>query len=545
VVAWYLGTGIVVGGLAGLLRSDLARGLVTGVVFYILISLKMFWLSAPLLTVPTILAGFCVFSVAVFGGLAVAIRRLRLSPATFALFVVVYFHCCQVIAAAWNSNGGNLVAYLLSARTVIVVVAGVVVFAAILGAQIAAERMRTRPWMLRGQALLMVAMLGVAASQSECTAAGNRHEVAAAAGAPDIYVLSFDALRRDELDRYTATAPERFAARVKASVELDNVVAEGQSTYEILANNTFAGGDQTTCKDTVPQVLRERGYVTMMLLGRFGVRIHGSSCYDYYYSGGGAALAPRFVIPALVERIVSDEAALRGAAIASPMLLDRFEQEMALASAQPVFAYMHVLDLHGPYVAPGQEHDPVHIAEMRQYQRGCYATACDPTDPVNAHLIASARSSYEATLVQLDAYTARVEALARRRGRPFLLVITADHGELFGEHGGFAHGGGFVPELLNVPFVVFDSRGTPPAPHRCELLTSGEALRATVTGAPYPDHSTLTLHAPPLGAATIDKAAGSLHYVIEDAMRVHSGTWRNIHREPVGDITFPLSGCAK
>jgi arylsulfatase A-like enzyme len=283
----------------------------------------------------------------------------------------------------------------------------------------------------------------------------------------------------------------------------------------------------------------------MMLLGRFGVRIHGSSCYDFYYSGAGVALAPRFVIPGLVAALGDNDLMLRAAAISSSTLLERFEHEMASAEGHPVFAYIHFLDLHGPYMAPGQEHDPLHIAEMRHYLTGCYARACDQSDSENARLIASARRSYDATLVDLDAYTARVEAVARHRGRPFQIVITADHGELFGEHGGFAHGGGFVPELLNVPFVVYDSRGAPEMQHRCELLSSGEALRATVTGAAYPDHPTLVLHSPPLGTATLDKAAGSLHYVIEDAMRVHSGTWRNIHREPVGDVTFPLSGCAK
>ena len=162
----------------------------------------------------------------------------------------------------------------------------------------------------------------------------------------------------------------------------------------------------------------------------------------------------------------------------------------------------------------------------------------------NARLIDVAKRTYEATLVQLDAMTAQAEQIARSRGRPFLLVLTADHGELFGEYGGFAHVGGFVPELLNVPFVVYDSRAARPGV-RCELQTASEALRATALGDPYPDHDTLAIDAPPLGTATIDRRSETVQYEVDPRSRPHVGTWRNIHRQPVGSLPFPLADCPR
>jgi arylsulfatase A-like enzyme len=152
-------------------------------------------------------------------------------------------------------------------------------------------------------------------------------------------------------------------------------------------------------------------------------------------------------------------------------------------------------------------------------------------------------------LDEVDRAVGDVLEIARQRRREFVLVITADHGELLGEHGGFAHAGGFVPELLDIPFVVMDSRSAVPQ-RRCELLLSSDAMRHTVleiqqvNGMEYPDHDPLELDLPPLGHATIRKSTSTIEYEVSSGVMPHAGTWRNIHHERRGTITYPVEQCS-
>ena len=80
-------------------------------------------------------------------------------------------------------------------------------------------------------------------------------------------------------------------------------------------------------------------------------------------------------------------------------------------------------------------------------------------------------------------------------------------------------------------------------------MLSSEAIRATALGASnvgapsYPDHAVLELLAPPLGRARIDKQRASIDYEIAEDVIPHYGTWRNIHREPRGTLSYPIERC--
>jgi arylsulfatase A-like enzyme len=203
--------------------------------------------------------------------------------------------------------------------------------------------------------------------------------------------------------------------------------------------------------------------------------------------------------------------------------------------------------MHGPYVPAQKAHDARYLADLERYMATCYVVACDASNPENARLIDVMRSAYLATLDDLDVLVARVLRLAKSRGRPFVIVAMADHGELFGEHGGYAHGGGFVPELLKIPFVVFDSRSIA-GRERCELMTSGDALRSTVAAAvgrsaPYSDHEHIEIVAPTLGSARIDRRAATIEFRLNAESRAHAGTWRNIHMHGDGTAPFPIATC--
>jgi hypothetical protein len=506
--------------------------------FYVLVSLKVLWRDAGILATPAIAGVFVVATVALAGVVVALATRLSL-PVSLPIFVTVaYVNACLGVASGWALAGGRLGPFLKSTRTLATVAVIAVALAAAVGLQrvIAARWPRMRvvvhAGIVAGLLLLTVVSSRTIPGRPAPQARADRADVA------DIYVLSFDALRSDALWTFVGDNPDSaLAGLLRQSTVFENVVAHGLSTDPILANNTFAGSSQTSCEGSLPTSLAHKGHFTAMFYAGAGRRFEGSVCYGYFFAGDGPDLVHRFAVPSVVDAIAHGHAALRPKVLRSDALLGKLAE--VAHSPSPLFAYLHFLELHAPYVPVAKRADVVHAASVREYMRRCYVAACDPTR--DAALIANARNAYREIVPEVDAAVARALQIARSRGRPFVVVLTADHGELFGEHGGFAHGGGFVPELLDIPFAVFDSRDTTPR-RRCELLLSSEALRALFTKGSYPDHGELLLELP-LGRAVIRKDTSSIEYELSSDVLPHAHTWRNIHSDAKGTVPYPIATC--
>jgi arylsulfatase A-like enzyme len=118
-------------------------------------------------------------------------------------------------------------------------------------------------------------------------------------------------------------------------------------------------------------------------------------------------------------------------------------------ATEPFFLFFHTYQSHDPYFSPPE-----------------YERTLSAADGLSPHRPASATSEdqqllkYDAAVRYTDAAIAPLlDALrAGRRGRRTLLVITSDHGEAFGEHGGVGHGEGLYEEVLRVPLFVWAPR---------------------------------------------------------------------------------------
>lgn len=137
-----------------------------------------------------------------------------------------------------------------------------------------------------------------------------------------------------------------------------------------------------------------------------------------------------------------------------------FETLGPVASDRPVFAWLHYIDAHWPYRAgPGGPRPELG------------ATAMNPEPPheqthetirtwIAAHLneanrrALAARYDHEVALV--DAAIGDLVARLRSAGvlDDTLLVVTADHGEGFFEHGNLTHGFEPYEEVAHVPLIV-------------------------------------------------------------------------------------------
>ena len=152
---------------------------------------------------------------------------------------------------------------------------------------------------------------------------------------------------------------------------------------------------------------------------------------------------------------------------------------MSHAEATPFFAYLHYLELHWPYCAPpatrgvftaGYQGRPL-CADWRRLRDEIRSGAVTLTaEEVEAMRGAVRRGAARAR--RRDRRPVRSSLRERGLWDDTLIVLTADHGEEFFEHGGMAHGTTLYDELIHVPMVI-----KPPASWR---IAPGAALDALV-----------------------------------------------------------------
>jgi len=115
---------------------------------------------------------------------------------------------------------------------------------------------------------------------------------------------------------------------------------------------------------------------------------------------------------------------------------------------KPFFTWLHYMDVHYPYLPlakPGIEQRLQYLAAIIQLLLGG-----------RRRPLRLMRQLYQARVGRLDRMIGRLVEGIRELGLAdrTLIVITADHGEAFGEHGSFTHGPKLYDELLRVPLIL-------------------------------------------------------------------------------------------
>jgi len=165
----------------------------------------------------------------------------------------------------------------------------------------------------------------------------------------------------------------------------------------------------------------------------------------------------------------------------------------------PFFAYVHMIDPHAPYAAPGRS--------RYRYQSWPYSGPVRPLQTANLLRdfgagrvyvtpkdVRRLEELYDAEVSFVDHYVGRVVQSLASAGilDETLVVVTADHGEAFFERGRLGHGHSVHEELVHVPLVVRNPGASPRGrvaddvslvdllPTFCEVL--GAACPAGVEG---------------------------------------------------------------
>jgi arylsulfatase A-like enzyme len=147
----------------------------------------------------------------------------------------------------------------------------------------------------------------------------------------------------------------------------------------------------------------------------------------------------------------------------------------ALETLQPpFFCYLHYMDPHGPYQPPADHADafgplpeptltdaPIfesnasfmdYLVETAKRAAGLDVPRAFP--PMSEAGRERVRALYDAECHFADAEAARVLESVRAKYPDALIIVTADHGEEFWEHGGMGHGTTLYDEQLRVPLIV-------------------------------------------------------------------------------------------
>jgi arylsulfatase A-like enzyme len=141
------------------------------------------------------------------------------------------------------------------------------------------------------------------------------------------------------------------------------------------------------------------------------------------------------------------------------MVTSKFNAWVKKKSKAPFFAYLHYMDTHVPYNAP-KEFSRIFGLDVKSiFMPGGFRTA-DVRLLNEIGLSAENKqdlvSLYDGAIKYFDLNFGWIIDNLKKCGilDKTIIILTADHGEEFWEHGGFAHGHSLHTEVLHVPLII-------------------------------------------------------------------------------------------
>ncbi|NOT09384.1 MAG: sulfatase-like hydrolase/transferase [Gemmatimonadales bacterium] len=337
----------------------------------------------------------------------------------------------------------------------------------------------------------------------------------AAAGRPNILLLVLDTVRAWNLGLYGYGRPTTPHLKAWAARGVVFSRAFAPAPWTTLSHATMFTGQYPTdlsvdwnrpfdgSKPTLAEALAAAGYAT------------GGFVANYTHVGSSTGLAKGFLhyddypsqpLPVLRRTgllgrlLVKDRVAAfigrrrmieagTGASVSANFL--GWLDGQRGAPRRPWFAFLNYYEAHGPYLPPAP-YDTMFFARPAPVAERYWTsvTGAYGRPPVPLEQLIESLDAYDGGIAYLDA---EVDALLRAlvaRGdlQNTVVVITSDHGELFGEHGVIAHGNSLYLPSLYVPLIVI-APGRAPAGVRVPSVASLRDLPATLltlSGVPNP-----------------------------------------------------------
>jgi arylsulfatase A-like enzyme len=297
---------------------------------------------------------------------------------------------------------------------------------------------------------------------------------------PNVLLIVWDAVRPSDLSLYGYSRPttpnlDAFAregvvferAQSTASYTLPSHVSlfTGRWAHQLQASWLVPMGKRAP---TIAAALSDRGYRTAAFSANhayvsweFGVLRGFGWKSDYVLSWGALANSSAVVRWAITRPLIRrlDPALTKVGRRDSENIRRHFLDWLDGGEPQrPFFAFINMFDGHDPYL-PGVPYDTLFgwpgNAESGERMRVRRLTTRDPLD-LPAADAARLRDLYDGGIAKMDQSVGRLLDGLRQRGvlDNTIVIVTADHGEAFGEHKMFGHGNSVFTEELQVPLVM-------------------------------------------------------------------------------------------
>jgi arylsulfatase A-like enzyme len=123
--------------------------------------------------------------------------------------------------------------------------------------------------------------------------------------------------------------------------------------------------------------------------------------------------------------------------------------------SHPFFAFLNYYDAHDPYVTPPNARTSKPEPQGEEFEKVRDWHRIKKSD-LSAADIAHAREAYEDCVTYLDEQIGTLIKTLELRGnlKNTYIIITADHGEEFQEHGDFGHGNNLYNPAIHVPLLI-------------------------------------------------------------------------------------------
>lgn len=301
---------------------------------------------------------------------------------------------------------------------------------------------------------------------------------------PNVLVVVLDAARRDALEPYGAPAgstPAIAQLAVSGAARPDvyatacwtapshvsmftGLMPRAAGLARVPAPSTIQAGLEPLRERMLAERLRQAGYATAALSANLWVSKGGFDAgfddFETVDSGRVAKLGD----DRLRERLKwLSEAALARADDGARRAEQVFDEWIASPPAEPFFWFVNLIECHSPYLPPRPYGgisllDRVRAAEdaRRYYTLSAIWKACVGGFEVPDSTIARMRRFYAASIRYMDDWLGRLLNRMNDNGLldDTIVIVTADHGENFGEGGFLTHGHSLDNRLIHVPFVV-------------------------------------------------------------------------------------------
>lgn len=301
------------------------------------------------------------------------------------------------------------------------------------------------------------------------SARGGRPQADEGPPRPSFLLISVDTLRRDHLGSYgypRATSPQIDALAARGTV-FTNAVST--SSWTLPAHASLLTGRYPSYHGLEDDGLKLRQDVPTLAASLQAAGYHTLAVVSHVYVSRAFGLERGFDVfdDSLIEEGLSNPVA--------EAVVDRFLEHAGEGLAEPFFAFVHFFDPHWPYEPPEPFRSRFALAGYAGPVDGSVRSLLPwwADEPMPAEDRDQMLALYDGEIAYLDGQIGRLlDALEdpARRGETVVL-ITADHGEEFKDHGRLGHGRTLFEEQLRVPLVAAGHPLFAPGTRRDDLVS--------------------------------------------------------------------------